>query len=119
MLNLAPEPKKLRWTVIMEPTNSQGHVNFRLGENWHDPSSCQFSPRRKLTWPRTMSIFAQAKIDMASHHVNFRPGENWHALASCQFSPGRKLTCPLDVNVYPWRHMQVWKKNKIVPKRMN
>ena len=32
MLNLAPEPKKLRWTVIMEPTNSQGHVNFRLGE---------------------------------------------------------------------------------------
>ena len=70
MLNLAPEPKKLRWTVRMEPTNSQGE--------------CQFSPRRKLTWPRIMSIFAQAKIDM-----------------------------PLDVNVIPMTSYAGLKKKSI------
>ena len=29
----------------------RGHVNFRLGANWHDEGSCQFSPRQKLTSP--------------------------------------------------------------------
>ena len=29
----------------------RGHVNFRLGENWHGARPCQFSPGRKLTCP--------------------------------------------------------------------
>ena len=61
MLNLAPDSTKLRWTGRMERTNSEGHVNFAWA---------------KIDMASLMSIFTQAKIDMAVHHVDFRPGEN-------------------------------------------
>ena len=48
-------------------------VNFRLGENWHARTPCQFSPGH------------------ANTHVNFRPGENWQTHTYVDFHLGKKI----------------------------
>ena len=49
----------------------RGHVNFRLGENWHDARPCQFSPGNLAT--NNTHFKAPGWIHS---HVNFNPGLN-------------------------------------------
>ena len=53
------------------------------------------------------SIFAQAKIDIASMHVNFRLGEIRHGVRACRFSPRRKLTCIEAMSIFAWAKIDV------------
>ena len=106
MLKWAPVPKKLKLTGRMELTNSQGYINFHLVKNWHVPTPCQFSPRQKLTWPRTMLIFAQPNIDMVSHHVDFCPAKNWQAPWPCI-----RRSCNYDIRCRPEKKSIASKKS--------
>ena len=60
----------------------RGHVNFRLGENWHGARPCQFSPSREN--------------QHGARPCQFLPGRKLPWRGSCQFSPRRKLTCPWE-----------------------